>query len=265
MLHIIDVRHPFLIFRSKAPMYINIFPVQIYTADKAMDKLPLFVQRPIVQNIFRPDQSSPGSIQALGGRLLYGLRQGGFHAVNFRLELRHTVSDHRGRQSTAHLIQVQDTTHLPPQIFQVLLQRSPALGGILALLRPGHRQLKRRRVKRQLPNLALYNSVQLRHRPAVIPAVWVADHVLCGFCPRVPSPPEERLRLVQFSERPGAMLLTVTPHNMLTIQSLHHELLPAILHNPVEVDGLALCVYHFHDLYPLYKILKVIGANRHPI
>ena len=134
-------------------MYINIFPVQIYTADKAMDKLPLFVQRPIVQNIFRPDQSSPGSIQALGGRLLYGLRQGGFHAVNFRLELRHTVSDHRGRQSTAHLIQVQDTTHLPPQIFQVLLQRSPALGGILALLRPGHRQLKRRRVKRQLPNL----------------------------------------------------------------------------------------------------------------
>ena len=57
-------------------MYINIFPVQIYTADKAMDKLPLFVQRPIVQNIFRPDQSSPGSIQALGGRLLYGLPPG---------------------------------------------------------------------------------------------------------------------------------------------------------------------------------------------
>ena len=57
-------------------MYINIFPVQIYTADKAMDKLPPFVQRPIVQNIFRPDQGSPGSIQALGGRLLYGLRQG---------------------------------------------------------------------------------------------------------------------------------------------------------------------------------------------
>lgn len=79
-------------------MYINIFPIQIYTADKAMDKLPPFVQRPIVQNIFRPDQSSPGSIQALGGRLLYGLRQGGLHAVNFRLELCHAVSDHRGRQ-----------------------------------------------------------------------------------------------------------------------------------------------------------------------
>ncbi len=79
-------------------MYINIFPIQIYAADETMDKLPLFIQRPIVQNIFRPDQSNPGSIQAPSGRLLYGLRQGSFHAVNFRLELCHAVSDHRGGQ-----------------------------------------------------------------------------------------------------------------------------------------------------------------------
>ena len=78
-------------------MYINIFPVQIYAADKTMDKLPLFVQRPIVQNIFRSDQSSPGSVQALGGRFLYDFRQGSIHAVNFRLELCHTVSDHGSR------------------------------------------------------------------------------------------------------------------------------------------------------------------------
>ena len=94
-------------------MYINIFPVQIYAADEAMDKLPLFVQRPIVQNIFRPDQSSPGSIQALGGRFLYDLRQGSIHSVNFSLELCHTVSDHGSRQSAAHLVQVQDT---PPDV-----------------------------------------------------------------------------------------------------------------------------------------------------
>lgn len=79
-------------------MYINIFPVKIYTADETMDKLPLFVQRPIVQNVLCTDQGSPGSIHAPSGRLLYGLRQGGFHAVNFRLELCHAVSDHRGRQ-----------------------------------------------------------------------------------------------------------------------------------------------------------------------
>lgn len=70
----------------------------------------------------------------------------------------------------------------------------------------------------------------------------------------IPSPPEERLRLVQFRERPEAMLLTVTPHNMLTIQSFHHELLPAILHNPVEVDSLALCIDHLHNSDPFRKL-----------
>ena len=158
-------------------MYINIFPIQIYAANEAMDKFPLFIQRPIVQNIFRPDQSSPGSIQALGGRFLYGLRQGGFHAINFRLELRYTVSDHGCGQSAAHLVQVQNTPHLLPQIIQALLQRSPALGGILALLRPGHGLFKRRRVKGQLPNFAFYNGVQLCHRPPIILAVWVTHHI----------------------------------------------------------------------------------------
>lgn len=50
------------------------------------------------------------------------------------------------------------------------------------------------------------------------------------------------------------MLLTVTPHNMLTIQSFHHELFPAILHNPVEVDSLALCIDHLHNSDPFRKL-----------
>jgi hypothetical protein len=68
----------------------------------------------------------------------------------------------------------------------------------------------------------------------------------------VPRPPEERFRLVQFSERPGTMFLPIPTHDVLATQSLHHKLFLPVFHDTIEVDGLALCVYHFHDFVLLF-------------
>lgn len=63
----------------------------------------------------------------------------------------------------------------------------------------------------------------------------------------VPCPPEERLRLVQFSERPGTMLLPIPTHDVLATQSLHHKLFLPVFHDTIEVDSLPGFVEHLHN------------------
>lgn len=63
----------------------------------------------------------------------------------------------------------------------------------------------------------------------------------------VPRPPEERFRLVQFSERPGTMFLPIPTHDVLATQSLHHKLFLPVFHDTIEVDGLPGFVEHLHN------------------
>lgn len=61
------------------------------------------------------------------------------------------------------------------------------------------------------------------------------------------------LSLRQLGECTAPALLAVTPDHKRFADALNHPRLLPVLPCPIEIDGLALCVYHFHDLYPFTR------------
>lgn len=61
------------------------------------------------------------------------------------------------------------------------------------------------------------------------------------------------LSLRQLGECAAPALLAVTPDHKRFADALNHPRLLPVLPCPVEIDSLALCVHHFHDLYPFTR------------
>ena len=104
------------------------------------------------------------------------------------------------------------------------------------------------RLKSETPCAESFFPVEKRQRkdkvPEALPSGTQARPSAFAF---VPCPPEERLRLVQFSERPGVMLLPIPTHDVLAAQSLHHKLFLSVFHDTIEVDSLPGFVEHLHN------------------
>lgn len=61
------------------------------------------------------------------------------------------------------------------------------------------------------------------------------------------------LSLRQLGECAAFTLLAITPDHKRFTDALNHPRLLPVLPCPIEIDGLALCVYHFHNLYPFTR------------